>query len=144
MGTRTCQWAQGRVSGHKGVSVGTRTCQWAQGPVSGHTGLSVDKRALQWAQSLSVDTTSPIVNCITTSFSNTSHNKSKEVRQLRLQPAAGGKNFHFFQSRGGGFYYIEGGGFFAKPPPLRGGKLLKPGVLGGGVFIINFLVGVTC
>ena len=50
VGTWRCQWAQGRVSGHKGLSVGTKACQWEHRSVSGNTGLSVGTRACQWTQ----------------------------------------------------------------------------------------------
>ena len=54
VGTWRCQWAQGRVSGHKDLSVGTQACQWAQEPVSGHKGLSMGTKACYCTQSLSM------------------------------------------------------------------------------------------
>ena len=47
VGIRTCQWAQGRVSGHKDVSVGTGACQLALGRASGHKDVTTCTRACQ-------------------------------------------------------------------------------------------------
>ena len=52
MDRRACQWAEGRVSGHKDVTVGTSACQWAQGCDNLYKGLSTGAKAFQVPQGI--------------------------------------------------------------------------------------------